>query len=171
MKKLILALQNDYLVFIFVLLGLVLIIFPAQVVYVLPYLMGAVLLLYAVVNTIVSLKYPDSKAKLGGSIIGVVLGITLLMQKHDAIGTMGVIWAVMSLFEAAQEIDEIYKTKKVNVISMIGIVVSAVLALLLILDPFKHFEMHIRILGLEILFSAFIRRRSLIRQKKESQKA
>ena len=85
--------------------------------------------------------------------------------RYDSISVIGVIWAMQSMHEIAEEIDEIYKTKRVHLISLIGIIMTAVLAVLLMINPFEHITVHVRILGFEIIASIFVRR---VRTKKLS---
>lgn len=167
MKELILNLKKDRLAFIFAILGIVLIAVPAKVVNVLPYVMGISMIVYSIANIIITIKFPDAETKLGNSILRGVLGVVILLQKSGSIATMGVIWAVLSLQEAAEEVNEVYKTKKFHAVSAVGVVISVVLAAMLMLDPFEHFTTHVRILGLEMLSSVFIRRFRLVRSKNE----
>ena len=159
MKKVILGLKENRQVYLFIPLGILLTLFPHRFASIAPYVTGVALLAYAAVNLFVSVRYPDSGMDFGKSLVGVTLGTAILLQRSDSIATIGVIWAVRSLYEAAEELDELRETKKAPVVSLIGLSVSSVFALLLILNPFEHFATHIRILGLEILSSAFIRRR------------
>ena len=159
MKSLILHLKENWQVFVFAVIGLLLVLFPAHVAGAAPYIIGVCSLLYAAVNIIISLKYPDARTKLGDSIAQAVIGAVILFLKGDSISVIGVIWAVLSLNEVAAEIDEYHKTKHISLVSGISILVSMILAALLMMDPFAHFTMHIKILGLEMISSAFIRRR------------
>ena len=96
-----------------------------------------------------------------------MIGAVLLFLKGDSISIIGVVWAMLSLYESAQEIDEFREAKKVRVISIISIVISIGLAVLLMVNPFAHFYTHVRILGLEIIASAFIRGKNVRESKKE----
>lgn len=167
MKKLILGLEHNRQVYAFVVLGLILIIFPNEMGTVAPYALGIVLLLYGCLNIFLSLKYPASSVSLGDGIIRLVIGAVLLFLKGDSISIIGVVWAMISLYESAQEIDEFREAKKVRVISIISIVISIGLAVLLMVNPFAHFYTHVRILGLEIIASAFIKGKNVRESKKE----
>ena len=124
-----------------------------------PYILGIISLLYAAVNIIISLKYSDAETRLGDAVVKAVAGGIILFMKADSISILGVIWAMLSLQEVSKEIDECRETKKVSLISVISMLFSLVLAAMLMMNPFEHFTTHVRILGLEILSSAFIRRR------------
>ena len=159
LKKIIPHLKEDWQAFIFALIGLLLAVFPAHVAKGAPYIIGVSSLLYALVDIIISLKYPDAKTTLGKSVIFAVTGIVILLLKGESISVIGIIWAMNSLQDIAGEIDEYYKTKEISLVKVIGIIISMILAALLMLDPFEHFNMHIRILGLEMITTVFIRKR------------
>ena len=124
MSELILHLKKDRQIYAFVVLGLILIVFPAQ-----------------------------------------TAGAVILIMKENSISVLGIIWAMLSLQKVAEEIDECHKTKTASPVNVISIIISIVLAAMLMIDPFKHFNTHIRILGLEILISAFIRRKRGVSEK------
>ena len=158
MKTIIDRLKEDWQVFIFALIGLVLLIFPAHVAGAAPYLIGVTSLIYAIVNIIISLKYPDAQTHLGDAVARGVTGCVILFLKGNSIPVLGVIWAVLSLNDIARKIDDAYKTKHLSPLNAIGIIISLILAAMLMTDPFEHFNMHVRILGLEMITNAFIRR-------------
>ena len=157
MKKLIIGLKDDRQVYAFIILGLILIIFPSEMGIAAPYILGITQLLYGCLNIIISLKYPESYISLGDGVICIVLGGVLLALRGDSISIIGVVWAMISLYEAAREIDEYRENKKINVVGIISIILTIFLAVLLLTNPFKHFYTHVRILGLEIIISAFVR--------------
>lgn len=167
MKNLILHLKENWQVFIFALAGLFLVIFPAQVAGAAPYMIGLISILYAVVNTIISVKYPDAQIRLGDSVIHAVIGGIVLHMKADSISIIGVIWAVQSLQASAGEINEAYETRHLSLFSAVNIIGSIALAALLMMDPFEHFNMHVRILGLEMIFWTLIRKRRAIQSKRD----
>lgn len=157
MKKLILGIREDRHVYLFAAVGIIMILFPAQVGRAAPYLIGIAALLYGILSIITILKYPDSPLSLGGGVIRIAAGAVLLFQKEDSIAILGVIWAMISLYEVAQEIDEYRETGKISVISIISIIATIALAVMLITDPFEHFNTHVRILGLEMIAAVFVR--------------
>ena len=168
MKKIILGLEDNRQVFIFAILGLIMIIFPEQVGTAVPYILGIGLLVYGCLNIIISLKYPDSSVSLGGGVINIVLGILFLIQKSDSIAILGVVWAMISLYEAAKEIDDYRHKKKLNLITIISVIVSIALAVILMINPFAHFNTHVRILGLEIIATTLARGRIELKKKRDN---
>lgn len=166
MKKIIFGLKRDQQVKAFAFIGLLLVLFPAHAAGIAPYLLGVSLILYAAINIFISLKYPDAQTHLGGAVVKGIIGIVILLMKGNSISVLGVIWGVTSLHEVAAEIDECYKTKHISKVSLISMIISVVLAAMLMMDPFKHFNMHVRILGLEIITTVFIRRKKELKEQK-----
>ena len=159
MKELILNLKKDRLVYLFAVLGLILIAAPAKVEYALPYILGVGCLVYSIVETYACFKYPDSEVLLGECVIKGVIGVILLFLKADAISVIGTIWAMYTLHKVSEEINDFQKTKEISVLSVVSIIISLVLAALLLIDPLGHFGTHVRLLGCEILVSVFVRRK------------
>ena len=165
MKKIILNLEKEYLVYLFVLLGIALIIFPDQISAAIPYILGAGAAVYGIVTIIFNIRHPDSASNLGDGIIYTIIGILLFVMENHSITVIGIIWSMESLHKSAEEIDTARKTKHISPFNLISIIISIVLAGLLMADPFKHFSFHVRVLGLEVLVSAFIRRRQSKKEK------
>ena len=167
MKKLIVGLEKDSHVYVFVALGLIMIIFPASVGKAVPYMLGIGALVFGALKVMISLRYQDSSVSLGGGVIQIVAGVILLLQKAESIGIIGVIWAMFSLLEVAHEIDEYRETKMIGIVSLISIPATILLAAMLMMDPFAHFNSHVRILGLEIVSAALVRRKKKRIEKSE----
>ena len=81
----------------------------------------------------------------------------VLLLREQSLGVIGVIWAMLSLEETAEEINEYYHTRQFSLGRLIWLVITVVLAILLMHDPFEHFVFHMRILGLEMIATAFVR--------------
>ena len=171
MKKLIVGLDKDWLAFISGLIGVLLIIFPRNFVILIPWLLGITLLLHAVTSFVILLKYKDQKINAGSIIIYAVLGAVILIHSAQAVGVIGSIWAMISLKEVADEITQSYVEKRFSVFRLVVAAVSVALAIMLLFDPFEHFEFHVRVLGLEMLSSVFVRKHNIIQNKKDSQES
>ena len=165
MKKQIRNLEKEYLVIALLVIGFLLIIFPAKFSIAFPWVLGVVLMLRGLSVIILALHYKDPEHTPGRAIVYITLGLTVMILGSRAVGIIGVIWAVLSLMETAEEIDEIWKEGHYSIICVISCIISVALAILLMTDPFKHFAAHVRILGLEILASVVARRAAIIRGK------
>ena len=165
MKKQIKNLEKEYLVVALLVIGLLLIIFPARFSIAFPWVLGVVLVLRGLSIIVLALHYKDPEHTPGRAIVYITLGLTVMILGSRAVGIIGVIWAVFSLMEVAGEIDEMWKEGHYSIICVISCVISVALAVLLMTDPFKHFVTHVRILGLEILASVIARRTAIIKRK------
>lgn len=167
MKKFIMGLEHDWIAFALAVVGMLLIIFPIQLTVEIPFMLGAGLLVHAVISTIMYFKYKDKEVKIGKVVIYAVLGISILHYNGDAIGAIGGLWAMMSLYEVGEEINEMTEEKRFSVFRIIMSAISITLAVMLLFDPFEHFTTHVRVLGLEIISSVFVRRHQLIHSDKK----
>ena len=161
MTKFIHSFEKNYQVYIVAAFGLLLILIPNIIVRVVPYVLGGGLIAYAGYNAYRVWKSGDREAHIGKYLVYLIVGIMALIQRDNARVMLGVIWAMLSLQECAEEIDEYYHTRELHLFKMIWVVISIVLAFLLLHDPFEHFVFHMRILGLEVIATAFMRWKSL----------
>lgn len=165
MKKIIIGAERDWLVFLSALSGLALILFPEQLSNLIPFFAGIGLVLNGLASGFVCWRYHDAGAKPGRAVLFLALGISILLNSSEAIGVIGAIWAMISLNEAAEEINEAAENKHFAPLQAVMTVISIALAVMLLFDPFEHFVTHVRILGLEMIASVFIRRRNILRGK------
>ncbi len=105
------------------------------------------------------LRFPESTISLGDAVVRGVLGVILLLETSQAIAILSIVWAVLSLNDVAEEINDYYRTRKFRLVGAVSIVLTIIFSAMLMLDPFGHFVFHIRILGLEMIAETFIRRR------------
>jgi len=159
MRSLISNLKKDKQVYVFVALGIVLILFPDRIAEYAPHIVGVALILYSVVNIFMELRFPESTISLGDAVVRGVLGVILLLETSQAIAILSIVWAVLSLNDVAEEINDFYRTRKFRLVGAVSIVLTIIISAMLMLDPFGHFVSHIRILGLEMIAETFIRRR------------
>ena len=166
MEKIILGLKNSWIALAFLVMGILLVIFPEQAMVAAPYMLGLGLIIKSAIGVIALIKYKnDTKVKAGDIVVDAVLGSAILYQNATAIGPIGAIWAMASLKEVAEEITEAFENKEFSLLRMIFAIASIALAIMLIFNPFEHFAFHIRILGLEMISGFFTRLR-----KKESER-
>jgi uncharacterized membrane protein HdeD (DUF308 family) len=157
MKQFIRNLEEEYLVIVFLIVGILLILFPAHSARIAPYLLGGSLVLRGSSVVILSFHYKEKSKGPGGMVLYCATGLTFIILGNQAIGIIGVIWAVYSLMEVSEEIDEMWKEGHYSVLHLVLAVISIALAVMLMVDPFEHFATHIRILGLEIITSCLAR--------------
>ena len=152
-------LKKDRQAYLFIALGAVLILFPDHIAAYAPYSVGVALIAYALLNIFMELKFPESEISLGGAVVRGIMGIILLMETEQAIAILGIVWAVLSLNDVGEEIDDYRKTKEFRLVGAVSIVLTIIFSALLMLDPFEHFAFHVRILGFEMIAETFIHSR------------
>ena len=158
MEKVILKLKDDRLVYPFAVIGAALIAFPATFTGIAPHLMGALLILYAVVNIALARRFPAlgeqllmEKANYGRALVFLVLGVVLLVKRHEAIGPLGSIWATLSIIEVIEQVNEMAHERRFPIPRVLLVLVTLVLGIMLLFDPVEHFTFHVRILGIEMI--------------------
>ena len=160
MNKIIQKLKDIRLVYLSVVVGLLLIIFPGQFTGIAPYVISAVLIARVVVS-VLALRGHDGLAQRltlgpaapGDCFVSLVLSGMLIAHGSGSIGPLGSVWAVLSLFEVGEELNEMVHERKFPPVSVIIMLIMTVLAIMLLFDPVEHFTFHVRILGIEIILS------------------
>ena len=153
-------------IYLFVLLGILCILFPDSIMTWVPRVGGFVLSIYAIYHFIEFRITRSKEIEIGKYVIFVVLGLVIIFMKENVYETLGVIWAMLSLLEAAEEINEFFWEKHALWYQVVLAVITIGLAVLLLFGPKEHFSMHIRILGAEIILNAFLQRHDMIQNKK-----
>jgi uncharacterized membrane protein HdeD (DUF308 family) len=167
-KKRILEHPEDYIAYALGLVGLLLILIPGRLTEAAPLLVGAGLRIWGVFDIagIVFLGHVGEKP--GRIILFIALGAAIIHNRKDGVELMGFVWAIVALSEAAEEINEFIAQKKVTVIGGLLTLISIVLAVMLLFEPFEHFSFHVRILGIEMLLSVVARQWMAYKKIKES---
>ena len=78
----------------------------------------------------------EEPAVLGRAVVMCVLGGVILVQGHASISFVGVMWGLLGLYKAADEIDEVVHALKGR-------------------SPFANIEHHVLLLGLELIAYPF----------------
>ena len=165
MKKFIRDLEKEYLVIAILVAGILLVAFPEQMSRAAPWVLGGLLTLQGIAVVVLCIIQKEKSAGPGRAVLFCVMGVTIMVLGGEATGIIGVIWAVYTLFEVSDIINEMWKEKHIPVIQLILAVISAILAVMLMVDPLKHFVTHVRILGMEIVFSCLVRGVGKIKRK------
>ena len=136
------------------LLGMCCLLIPDTVTDALPYLLGGLMavsgaagLVYAVAHAsgarADARRLAEEPAVLGRAVVMCVLGGVILVQGHASISFVGVMWGLLGLYKAADELKLAFT------------VFEMVLAVLLIISPFANIEHHVLLLGLELIAYPF----------------
>ena len=157
MKKLFGKIENIVVLIALTVFGVLLIAVPQHLVKVVPYVMGGGLILYGIVNLVMIFKSGDRQAKPGRQLIFLVVGLVSLLQRNGALATIGVLWAILTLLDCAEEINEFYETRELHPFALLWMLVEIVLSVMLMHDPMEHFVFHMRILGAEFIVHSILR--------------
>lgn len=157
MKKFIVGLKNDWIALLFAVIAILLIIFPMEFTAAIPYMLGLVLIVDGIAGIVMLCKKRSTRLTPGAVVIAIVLGAAILFHKADAVGPIGAIWAMVSLFKVAEEITQSVENKSFSAIQVIVSAGTVALAVMLLFDPFEHFAVHVRILGIEMLLYVLLR--------------
>ena len=143
------------------LLGMCCLLIPDTVTDALPYLLGglmAVSVAHASGARADARRLAEEPAVLGRAVVMCVLGGVILVQGHASISFVGVMWGLLGLYKAADEIDEVVhalKGRRPFALKLAFTVFEMVLAVLLIISPFANIEHHVLLLGLELIAYPF----------------
>lgn len=153
------------------LLGLCCLLLPEASTMALPFVLGGIMAVSGIggiVHTAAGAKRDEGDgdgreraaehAILGKAIVMSVLGIVILVQGHASISFVGVMWGLIGLYKAADEIDEVVhalRARRRFVLKLAFTVFEMVLAVLLIVSPFANIEHHVLLLGLELIAYPF----------------
>ena len=152
---------------LFIILGILCILFPDQIMSGVPRFGGIVLIAYAVYHLYVFFHTQSHEIEVGKYLIYIVLGFVIIFMKENIYETLGVIWALLSMLEAAEEINEFFWKRHAEWYQVILAALAIGLAVVLLFGPKEHFSFHIRILGAEIILNALMQRHDMLQNPKE----
>ena len=139
---------------VYIITGILIIIFSKQIVNYLPYVVGSIMILVnveAIIVDAIEKDYEHFGYKLGI----IVLGIVIMSAAFDDFEAICIIWATISIINGGRSliksIIDIKKSKVINIIGLLLSLLSIVLSIFLIIDPLEHVGSHIILLGLEII--------------------
>ena len=170
MKGFIKDLDNIYLSIILFIVGILMMIFPDKSSHIFIWSLGIVMLLRGILTLILALYFKDSEHMPGKFILYCVMGATILVLGIESINIIGVMWAVFSLQEIVEEIDQMWQEKHWSVIKLFLAAFSIYLAVTLMVHPSTHFVSHVRRLGLIIITSTLSKNLNVLRELLQSRK-
>lgn len=151
---------------IYIITGLLIIIFSKQIVDYLPYVVGSIMIfvnIEAILVDILEKDYEHIGYKIGIIILGIII-MTASLHDFEAIC---IIWATISIINGGRSLIKSavnIKKSKLNIINLFLAILSIVLSIFLIIDPLEHVTTHIILLGIEILLDGL---RVILRKQKE----
>ena len=138
--------------------GLLCIIIPEIIAKWLPTILGSIMVLTSITDTIFVIKekrYLITYKNKASSLILFIMGICFVLgEKESTIPLMGITWGLLGLQEVNEEIENILikrsKKEKYLLLSVFA-GLKIILSLALLFEPLEKFNFHIFLLGLEIL--------------------
>lgn len=155
-EKLVHRLEDRQQVFVFVLVGILCIIIPDVLIDYVPYIVGILFIIDAAVN-LYAYYFKKAKVAVGKSIILLILSVVLMIQQENSITVLSIMWALLTLEECAQGIDEFIQNKSFNLFRGGWMIISILLSVALMYDPNHHLTFHMIVLGFEMIANAFIK--------------
>lgn len=168
MRDFIHSLSNKYLSIIILIIGILMVLFPAELSHVFIWALGGAMILRGILYLILSLYYRDREHGPGKVLFYLIMGLMIMYLKAGSINIIGVMWAIFSLKKVAEELDQMWKEKHVNIFCLLSSVISVVLATMLMADPFEHFSIHVKVLGLMIISTFLAKAAGQIKEKIDS---
>ncbi len=138
---------------IYILTGLLIIIFYEQILSILPYVVGSIMILVNISSIITDIflkEYNHIGYKIGIIMLGIII-ITIVSEDFNAIC---IIWATISIINGGRSLIKSMlgiNESILNIFSLFLAIVAIVLSIFLILNPENHVATHIILLGIEII--------------------
>ena len=143
---------------LFAVIGLLCVIFPAQITAALPYVLGIAMAAAGVLYCLPHFRSHEARVEhsteLATGCVLLVVGIVCLVHGEEFIGPMGIVWAIIGIRKAAKSLASAIETFGVNracVAAFVEFAVRMTLSVLLLLYPMEKFTGHIILLGLELI--------------------
>ena len=158
-------LSNKNISIMILIVGILMVLFPENLSHVFIWALGGAMILRGILVMILCLYYKEGEHGPGNVLLYVVMGLMIMYLKAESINIIGVMWAIFSLKEVSEEIDQMWKEKHVHIFCLLSSVVTVSLAIMLMMDPFDHFSTHVKVLGLMIISTTLAKTAGLIKEK------
>lgn len=137
--------------------GILCMIMPGTIARWLPTILGSIMLLTSVTDTVFVVKekrYLVTYGNRASALILFIMGICFLLGQESTVPLMGITWGLLGLQEANEEIENILarrSRKEKHLLLSVSAGLKIILSLALLFEPIEKFNFHIFLLGLEIL--------------------
>lgn len=143
---------------LFLLIGVICILFPTYVTAGLPYLLGGAMAVYGAIYVALYLKSrtfaDNSSSQLTHGLVLLIMGAAFIVQGANSLGPMGTTWAIIGIRKASASLGSAIQNirqKDRFLRPLLLFLVRIALALLLLFYPVEKFSAHVMILGLELI--------------------
>lgn len=141
---------------VFPVLGILCVAFPSQITAILPYLAGAAMGAVGILMMLPYFCHREAQEKMAYGVVFAVTGLSFLVKGANALGALGTTWAIIGLMKAAKSLRlamEAWGNRKRFVCLLAEFLLRLGLATVLLFDPLGKVPSHVRILGLEMIFT------------------
>ncbi len=142
--------------------GVIIIAFASRIEDVLHWVVGSATIVVGAAYFVKGLRdygNKNSTSRLSVASVLIVLGIVILSQRENAVGTIMIIWGFIGLARGSFVIFGFVKHHEdvvvFDLVELIITVIDAALAVTLLCNPYQQVLLHIRILGVAILLMSF----------------
>lgn len=146
---------------IFIIIGIMNILFADKMKERLSFFIGILSITTASISLIRNIKRKEytrqETQKIPRDIVVIILGTIILFKKENSIPFIAIVWGISSLQRGIKLLNiALYNkvNKKPFVLKLIYSIIEIVLAILLIFNPFEKLEIHLVLLGIEMIVSS-----------------
>lgn len=143
---------------LFAVIGLLCVIFPAQITVGLPYVLGGAMvvagILYGVSYLLNRQSSLDHSTELASGLVLLVIGIVCIIHGAESIGPMGTTWAIIGIRKASKSLSRTIQAVQAQttfIAAFVEFLIRLVFSIMLLLYPTEKFEGHIILLGLDLI--------------------
>lgn len=144
--------------FLMPLIGLSCIFFSEHLSVLLPYIMGAALIIVGggrlIIGLLLMLRGYAGVVDVGSSIVILIVGIVAAIRGPNAVRMIGTVWGLIGIQESAQGIQSVISalhTRQRFAGTLAASIFRLVVALMLLFDPVANLAHHVIIMGVDIL--------------------
>ncbi|HJJ42170.1 MAG TPA: DUF308 domain-containing protein [Methanocorpusculum sp.] len=155
--------------------GIICILMPKYPTMIVPYLIGTVMCIAGIYGFVVGFHRREYKtlktSNIAESIVLFALGLAIVISNDQSLGVLGVIWGFLSLEKGTVEVNSFlyhFSMHEKFMTHLLMAIAEISLGLLLIIDPFDHFELHVVMLGVSMVLYSF-KNSDFIENKKDEE--
>lgn len=146
---------------IFIIVGLMNIIFANKLTKILPTISGIMLIATSIISLVHNIMKKEYKTldtmKIPENVVSIILGISIVLKRDNAISFIAIVWGISGLRKGTKELNiaiynKVHKDK--FILELLHAIFELVISILLIYNPFEKIEEHLILLGIEMIISS-----------------
>ena len=146
---------------IFIIVGLMNIIYANKLTEILPMISGIMIIVTSGMALIYNITKKEYKTldtmRIPKNVVSIILGISIVFNKNNAIPFIAIVWGISGLRKGTKELNiAIYNKVHKNkfILELLHAIFELVISILLIYNPFEKIEEHLVLLGIEMIISS-----------------